>query len=1002
MQTDFGSTIQGQDLGSASGELKTNYCAPLSEDALVAREWDGFLTPSFETLFAVSNGYLGCRGGYNEVKSPTDNVFLSGVFEVCDIDYHERFPGFARKTDTRIPVADPRRFNVSISHDGENIALNSQHHIKTKREIIRQSGEFKRETFWKIADTEISIQSSTIACLKQPNLIAIKFGMHSDTKAKIAIESIIDDTVHVAQKSDDPRLGIGAPSLETIESGTDEFGIFLIQKSARSGLKIAIYSCVSLSRRFNFPIAQKIDAILDFESPIEIEKFVGIFSGTDKDDNSALLAKARETALLGLKAGYEKIRADQIEVLDEKLAPYLINIDGGADGNKLKDALNFNIFSVFQAAGLNPINSVAAKGLSGEGYEGHVFWDTEVFIFPTLLLINPDAARKILEYRTRHLDAARNHAREMNLGIGALFPWRTIGGDECSAYFLAGSAQYHINADIAYAFKLYWQAHNDLDFLIENTETIFETARIWPQIGFFNPRKNGAFCIHAVTGPDEYTVLVNDNYYTNRMAKMHLDFACEIAAILEKSAPQKLKEIKAKISLLDDEIAIWKKAAQKIYLKYDDALGIYAQDENFLDRAIFDFESARGKAPLLLHYHPLNLYRYQVCKQADVVLADVLCNESSKEIARRNFDYYEAITSHDSTLSYSTYALQAARLGMLEKASEYFAENAFIDLYNLHGNTDHGGHMAAMSGAWQAIVMGFGGLQIIDNKLNFAPRIPNEWREYSFALNFGAHFIKVTISQNYARFSIDNGKISIRVFGHEITINAKESVEIPIGKNAKINAAIFDLDGVITDTAKAHYRAWSKIAQELEIDFTEQDNEKLKGVSREDSLNLLLEIGGLELPAELKSELCARKNQYYLQELENFGAKDILPGAKDALLFCRQNNIKTALASASKNAGIIIEKLGISSEFDFIADASLSRSKPAPDIFLAACDGLGIDPANAIGIEDSAAGVAAINTACMRSIGVGNTKALSNADVVLKDLTEFKVAMHDWGIPRRG
>lgn len=987
---------------NANCGLKTDYCAPISDNALVVRDWDDFHTPSFETLFAVSNGFLGCRGGYNEVKSPTDNVFLSGVYEICDIDYHERFPGFSRKTDTRIPIADPRRFNVSIVKNGKFTSLDSHAHIKSKRELIRKSGEYVRQTIWNCEGIEFCVKSSTIASLKQPNLIAIKFGIYSEIDAKVSIESIIDDTVEVAQKSDDPRLGIGAPGLETIERGSDEFGIYVVQKSARSGQKVAIYSCVSLSRRFNFPIAQKIEANVSSNSPLEIEKFAGISTGTDKDTNSELLAKARETALLGLKLGYEKIRSDQIELLDKKLAPFFVSIDGGQEENKLSDALNFNIFSVFQAAGLNPENSVAAKGLSGEGYEGHVFWDTEIYIFPTLLLINPDAARNILEYRIKHLDAARNHALEMNLGKGALFPWRTIGGDECSAYFLAGSAQYHINADIAYAIKLYWQAQKDVGFLIECAETVFETARIWPQIGFFNPRKNGEFCIHAVTGPDEYTVLVNDNYYTNRMAKMHLEFAFDIARNLKNLAPERLNEIKAKIALSDEEIENWKNSAQKIYLKYDQEIGVYAQDENFLDRAIFDFESSKGEAPLLLKFHPINLYRYQICKQADVVLADVLCNEDSSEIARRNFDYYEAITSHDSTLSYSTYALQAARLGMLEKATQYFAENAFIDLYNLHGNTDHGGHMAAMSGAWQALVMGFGGLKIIDRQLSFAPRIPKAWREYSFSINFGAQFIRANINQEFARFSVDTGDISFRVFGREVTLSDKEYVEIPIGKNADISAAIFDLDGVITDTAKAHFRAWSKIAQELNIEFSELDNEKLKGVSREESLARLLEIGGIELTADVKSQLCERKNQYYLKELEDFGAHNILAGAKDALKFCNQNNIKTALASASKNASLIIEKLGIAKEFDFIADASKSRSKPAPDIFLAACDGLKIDPANAIGIEDSAAGIAAINSACMRSIGVGNANALSKADVVLNDLTEFIVAMHDWGIPRRG
>ncbi len=974
-----------------------------SQDAAwqIVRDDMDLSNPASETLFALSNGFFGMRGGLNEFKTQTNNIFIAQIYDNSPIDYHERFPGFARKTDTRIPIADPRKIKleVQINEDWLDASNGDLKHIE--RTLDMRNAKYDRQTIWTIGNDEIHLFANHIAPFDYPKSFAFEINIQSKNTSPIRLTSYIEDALFAAQKSDDPRLGIGAKPLKTIIKGHDEIGQYIVQETNESAQRIAIYATHSTNGYFlknGDYIIQSSNNIVGFE------KYIGFEIGDLNTEIEVLIANAKSNALALKKLGFKKICEKQSQTLGKIWNQCEAFIKPKSKSIELETALKFNQFQIIQAAGLGAKTSIAAKGLSGEGYEGHVFWDTEIFVFPTLLFTHPKAAKDLLLYRFNHLDGARKHAIEMNHKNGALYPWRTIGGDECSGYFLAGSAQYHINADIAYAIGLYWDATQDWEFMVKyGAQILFETARIWPQIGFFNPRRNGAFCIHAVTGPDEYTALVNDNFYTNSIAKAHLLRSVEIYEKFKKDNPFLLVKLCNEISLSDNEIEVWRKAADKMLLLYDEALGINAQDENFLNRAHFDFEDAKGKNPLLLNYHPLTLYRYQICKQADVVLADILCPKGNLEIATRNFDYYEAITSHDSTLSYASYATQAARLGKTQKALEYFEENLLIDLKNLHGNTDHGGHMAAMAGSWQALVYGFGGMEIKNGALSFAPSIPDEWDEWGAMVHFRGAILKMDINQQIAAFKNFGEDIEIIILGKKYFIGNGGKKEISINKNSEIKAIIFDLDGVITDTAKAHFIAWGKIAKELNIAFNEQDNEKLKGVDREQSLELLLKLGGIELSSERKRQICEIKNQYYLEEISHFNENDILDGAKSALEFCKKNGYKTALASASKNAALLLSKLNIANYFDFVADAGKSkRSKPYPDIFLACLDGLGLQPQNAIGVEDSQAGLDAIKSANMRAISVGEIENLMGADCHINNMTEFKKSLCDWGIPPQG
>lgn len=427
----------------------------------------------------------------------------------------------------------------------------------------------------------------------------------------------------------------------------------------------------------------------------------------------------------------------------------------------LQKGLRFNLFHLNQAAGRDGLTNIPAKGLTGDGYEGHYFWDTEMYMLPFFVYTQPKTAKSLLLYRYSILEKARNRAREMGVEQGVLFPWRTINGEECSAYYPAGTAQFHINADIAYGVKLYLEATNDKDFRYhEGFEILVETARFWMEFGDYIPGKENTFCINGVTGPDEYTALVNNNYYTNRMVKTNLEYAVKLAKEVLSLPKEGLIEKTKTIAVEKNEIQLWENAAKNMNLPFDEEKQLTKQDDTFFDKTVWDFENTpKEKYPLLQHYHPLMIYRYQVNKQADVVLAQLLHSKQiSQEQKTRDYHYYEAITTHDSSLSRSVFGMMASEIGEKEKAYRYFMDTALMDLTDQQGNTKDGIHAANMGGTWMSMVYGFAGMAIQEDKLTFSPRLPKEWKELSFKIHFKDSWFKVILTEQQTVYELISGE----------------------------------------------------------------------------------------------------------------------------------------------------------------------------------------------------------------------------------------------------
>jgi len=439
-------------------------------------------------------------------------------------------------------------------------------------------------------------------------------------------------------------------------------------------------------------------------------------------ESSELCSRAQRALDRGMTEGLESLLRSQ----QECVADFWDKSDVQVSGNPaIQQVIRFNLFHILQASARAENAGIPAKGLTGHGYEGQYFWDTEIYLLPFLTYTEPRIARNLLKFRYRMLDRARRRAREVNQR-GALFPWRTINGEEASAYYAAGTAQYHINADIIYALKKYVDVTGDSDFLHqEGAEMLIETARLWIDLGFYSSQREGKFCINGVTGPDEYNTVVNNNAYTNLMARENLWYAAATLSHLLQHHPERFAELAQETKLDPTEISEWKRAADQMYVPFDPEKGIHLQDDEFLEKKPWDFNSVPpDKYPLLLHFHPLVIYRHQVIKQADIVLAMLLLgNQFSLDQKRRNFDFYDPLTTGDSSLSVSVQSILAFELGYLEKARKYLEYAVLMDLADVAANVDQGCHLACMGSIWMAAVYGAAGMRDYNGRISFAPYV---------------------------------------------------------------------------------------------------------------------------------------------------------------------------------------------------------------------------------------------------------------------------------------
>jgi alpha,alpha-trehalose phosphorylase len=738
-----------------------------------------------ETIFALSNGHLGIRGTVDE-GSPVHlhGTFINGFHETWPITHAEPAFGLARTGQTIVNVPDATSIRVEV--DGTRLSVNQLPDLKQRRWLDFRRGVLERRVeFTAASGARATVSFRRLVSLEIREVAAFSVTVHVDRPAKVIVVSRMVNRQDRMQAEDmaedDPRRAqsfshrVLDPRAATLEGFRFSQGWV----TSRSNLGLIASVDHRLSQPADVELHKDAD---DFghrfttevtpETPFIVEKFAHYRTCQETPEEADREAVATDLARC-LDVGFDGLAEMQTKVLSGFWQRADIEVGAPADTQR---AIRWILFQIFQASAQLENASVPAKGLTGQAYDGHYFWDTEIYLLPFLARALPEKAREILLHRYHMLDAARHRASELSQR-GALFPWRTISGEEASAYFLAGTAQYHINADVTYAIRTYVEATGDEDFLWDHgVEIAVETARMFEDLGFY---RHNRFHIHGVTGPDEYTALVDDNAFTNAMARMNMRYAAEVLSRMAAEHPDRYTRLAERLTIDDDEITRWRLAADAMYIPHDPDLGITPQDNEFLTKEPWDFDGVPAtKYPLLLHFHPLVIYRFQVLKQADVVLVDFLLgDEFSEELKKANFDYYDPITTGDSSLSACVQSIMAAEIGYSEKAMQHFMHALFMDLADLAGNTTDGVHMASAGGVWLALTHGFLGMSSRGETIRFTPRLPSEWSYLTVNLAHRGRLLRVELRSDHLVIDLEGQPLDVEI--------EDETVHLVPGRNER-------------------------------------------------------------------------------------------------------------------------------------------------------------------------------------------------------------------------
>ncbi|MDI6600258.1 MAG: glycosyl hydrolase family 65 protein [Thermoanaerobacteraceae bacterium] len=728
-----------------------------------------------ETIFSTGNGYMGMRGSFEEgYFGPDDSSFnatyINGFYDEYKISYPEDGYGFARVGQAMLNVPDAKIIIPVIN--GYEFSMFAGRIQSYERLLDMRGGFLERRVLWEspIGDL-VEIHIKRLVSFKRPHIAVVACTvtpLNNDVDLEFIVR--INGAVQNTSTADDMRVGSGLKgrTMSTVRYGIWKDGGWIEQRTLNSSLSLLC----AVRNDMNFEADMEgcfYEDILENRVSIRTEKgkgymltkYITYYTSLDEKRDS-LKGLAESELRQAMEDGLSVIEREQKELLDEFWYSADIIIEGD---EAIQQGIRFSMFSLLQSAGRDDRTNIAAKGLTGEGYGGHYFWDSDIYIFPFFLYTNPAQAKLFLKFRYNLLDAARERAADLG-HKGALYPWRTINGPECSAYFPAGTAQYHIDADVAYTVKSYVDATDDKQFLCDmGAEIIFETARFWVSLGDFIPTKGNKFCINCVTGPDEYTALVDNNAYTNYMARMNLAYAVSAAAWMREERPDEYKALKGKIGLKEEEVDLWQKAAEEMYLPSDES-GIIPQDDSFLYKKRIEADEIKNELPLLLHRHYLDIYRYQLCKQPDVLLMMFMLNEYFTESeVRKNYDYYAPITTHDSSLSPSIFSIMAKESGYMDEAYDFLKYSVRMDLDDVNGNTKDGIHAANMGGAWMALVMGAGGLRIYNDGPHFAPVMYKDWHRLCFKVRYRGRLIMVDVYRDCTKYTLVEG-MPLEVYHH--------------------------------------------------------------------------------------------------------------------------------------------------------------------------------------------------------------------------------------------
>lgn len=750
-------------------------------------EYNTEVNPRYETLFTLTNGYMGVRGTFEEgSEGERSGNFIAGIFDKSDAQVREI-------------VNAQNWLRIKLYVEGEELSLDKCQLIEFKRILDMKKGILFRSMLIKDSKDRITrIEGYRFISRSDLHRSAIKlFVTPVNYSGVVGIESIIDGTV--LNSADSPKHRVKHLKVAD-NSSLNKSGVYLETATIDDDIRIATGSAVRLYhyedkeknniakfKRF-LPLGEMSIEYFEFDGTenktVVIDKF--IITYTSRDVKKGLLKSTVEKELFAFAGeGIDKELQRHIEVYEELWSVADINIEGDEEADK---ALRFNIFHLMSSVNENdPMVSIAAKALHGEGYKGHVFWDTEIFMLPFFIYVHPKAAKTLLMYRYNMLDAARKNAA-LNGYKGAQYPWESAdtGEEETPKWgfdykgnpvrIWTGDLEHHITADIAFAVWEFFRATEDIEFMLNyGAEVIFETARFWVSRCEY-VKELDRYEINNVIGPDEFHEHVDNNAYTNYLAKWNIKKGLELINMLKEKYPEHYYAISNKICLTNEEIEKCKKVEEKIYIPYDKDKKLIEQFEGYFDKKDYVIDKFdENNMPIWPEGVDITrLGDTQLIKQADVVMLMLLLGEEFDEETKRiNYEYYEKRTMHKSSLGPSMYAIMGLKVGDHKNAYQSFMRSANVDLVDNQGNTKEGLHAASAGGTWQVAVFGFGGMEIDkEGILNINPWLPEKWDKLSYKVFWKGNLIEVIVTKEDVSVKKLEGKgnIKVKVKGKEITL----------------------------------------------------------------------------------------------------------------------------------------------------------------------------------------------------------------------------------------
>ncbi|XHR79927.1 MAG: beta-phosphoglucomutase [Gloeotrichia echinulata GP01] len=930
---------------------------------LIETQFEAEKLQSRETIFTTGNGYLGTRGSFEEGYIRTlQATFIHGVYDDVPVVYTEL-------------VNCPDWLPLVVIVNGDRFRLDQGEILNYDRQLDLRQGLLTRLVQWRSPRGDIiELQFARFASLADQHVLAQRCQIKP-----INFDGVIEIQASINGYPENP----GFNHWEELDQGKIDQGIWLHRRTRNSRIDIGMAAKMTISgaeatlQVNSAPGYPTLTAtfLATSQQTVTVEKIVTVF--TSREVDTPVTAAQDKIAL---QPEYRTLLKANEQAWDEVWQKSNIEIEGDSTA---AFAVRYNLFQLLIAAPRDDQKvSIPARTLSGFGYHGHIFWDTEIFILPFFTYTQPAIARNLLSYRYYTLNGARRKADHYGYK-GAMYAWESaVTGDEVTPRWSLPNDFYaedvriwcrdreiHITSDIVYAVWYYWQATADDQWMQDcGAEIILHTAIFWSSRVEFNA-KSERYEIRGVIGADEYHEFVHNNAFTNRMVQWHLEKAIFVLDWLASTCNERVSELDHKLYITTKQRSRWQDIITNLWIPEDPATGLIEEFEGFFqleDINLNDYEPRTKSIQFILGIEGTN--KRQVLKQPDVLMLLYLMRQSgdfpyNHKALQANWDYYAPRTdiSYGSSLGPAINAILASDLGKSAEAYEWFMQAVMVDLHDMRNNTKEGIHAASAGGIWQAVVLGFGGIKFTENGPVAKPQLPPGWTRLKFQLHWRGQWHQFDLRPGLGTISPD------------------------------IRGVIFDLDGVLTDTAEFHYLAWQRLADEENIPFNRHANEALRGVSRRASLMLI--IGDRPYSEAQIQEMMERKNRYYVEFIQNITSKDLLPGAIALLDELRQAGIKIAIGSASKNAHPVVERLGIANKIDAIADGySVQQPKPAPDLFLFAAQQLGLPPQQCVVVEDAKAGIEAALAAGMWAIGIGPPERVGAAHIVLPSLESTKWA----------